>query len=129
VIATDIASTKARRDFLRDPRPAPHGCHIITNPPFGPRGKTAEAFILTGLARLEPGHVLALLLPADFDSAASRRELFGECPAFASKVVLTRRIVWFERRDGVREAPKENHAWYVWQQPRAAGPPTLRYAP
>ena len=55
------------RDFLRDEFPEQFD-GTITNPPYGPRGKTAEAFIETGLRRLGNGF-LALLLPADFDSA------------------------------------------------------------
>jgi hypothetical protein len=44
---------------------------------------------------------------------------------------LTRRIVWFERRDGERAAPKENHAWYCWQSTpvRTCLPPLTLYAP
>jgi hypothetical protein len=44
---------------------------------------------------------------------------------------MTRRIVWFERTDGEREAPKENHGWFIWQrtalQVRAA--PVTLYGP
>jgi hypothetical protein len=32
----------------------------------------------------------------DFDHAATRTYLFGGCPVFAKKVVLTKRIRWFE---------------------------------
>jgi hypothetical protein len=45
--------------------------------------------------------------------------------------VLTRRVVWFQRQDDKREAPKENSAWFLWQHsplriPRA---PVILYAP
>jgi hypothetical protein len=45
--------------------------------------------------------------------------------------VLTRRIVWFERTDNVREAPKENSAWFCWAYSplRAHRPPIILYAP
>jgi hypothetical protein len=91
---------------------------IITNPPGGPRNKTAEQFIAAGLRHLQQqgGGLLALLLPIDFDSAGSRRQWFADCQEFAAKIVLTKRIVWFERTDGKREAPKENHAWFLWQR-------------
>jgi hypothetical protein len=80
----------------------------ITNPPFGVQGKLAETFIAAGLRRTSPGGLLALLLPVDFDSAKTRAAFFRDCPHFIGKIVLTRRIVWFERTDGIREAPKEN---------------------
>jgi len=105
---------------------------MITNPAFGPRGKTAEAFIEAGLRRISRGEILALLLPADFDSAKTRARFFSACAAFLAKIVLTRRIVWFNRSDGEREAPKENHAWFVWSQPdvlRIRKQPIILYAP
>ena len=37
-----------------------------------------------------------MLLRVDYDSAATRRHLFADNPAFALKVVVTRRITWFE---------------------------------
>jgi hypothetical protein len=116
-------------DFTeRSRRYAPLFDAIVTNPPFGPRGTLATAFIQMGLWHLERrGEFLALLLPADFDSAGGRRELFGDCPRFAAKLVLTKRIVWFSRSDGVTEAPKENHAWFIWRA-EARGRPVLLYA-
>jgi hypothetical protein len=104
---------------------------IITNPPQGPRNSLAEAFVAAGLRHIGRGGLLALLLPSDFDSAARRRPLFHGCPWFTAKIVLTRRIVWFERADGVREAPKENHAWFLWQRTplRVPAPPRVLYGP
>jgi len=106
------------------------GC-IVTNPPGGPRNTLAEAFIETGLRALAPGQVLALLLPADFDCAGTRRRFFADCPHFRAKIVLTRRITWFARTDGIRAAPKENHAWYVWERTalRTRGQPLTLYGP
>jgi hypothetical protein len=42
-----------------------------------------------------------------------------------------KRIVWFERDDGMREAPKKNHAWFVWQRSplRVRRVPVILYAP
>jgi hypothetical protein len=104
---------------------------IGTNPPFGQGGRLATTFIGAGLRRLRPGGVLALLLPCDFDSAKTRARYFGDCPHFVGKIVLTKRIVWFERADGVREAPKENHAWFLWQRSllRLHRPPAILYSP
>jgi hypothetical protein len=60
--------------------------------------------------------MLARLLPCDFDSAKTRARYFGDCPEFVGKIVLRERIVWFPRSDGIREAPKENSAWFLWER-------------
>ena len=107
-------------------------CDLISNPPFGRAGRLAEVFIESGLRRLSPGGILALLLPADFDSAKTRARFFRDCPQFTAKIVLTRRIVWFKRSDGIREQPKENSAWFLWNNvPRfhTQRAPIIRYAP
>lgn len=130
VYCTDIAEYGYPLDALFDfvsrqclDLPEPHD--TISNPPFGLRGRTAEAFIEAGLRRMSRGE------PADFDSAKTRVRFFGDCPAFLAKIVLTKRIVWFERSDGIREAPKENSAWYLWSQPDALRirRPIILYAP
>jgi hypothetical protein len=101
-------------DFLTNEGPLrPSFDGIITNPPFGLRGKLAEAFMETGLRRMGEGF-LALLLPADFDSARTRARLFGDCPQFAGKIVLTRRVKWFEHPTKPNRQPKENSAWFLW---------------
>ena len=67
-------------DFLSGRTPDLPRCDgIITNPPFGPKGKTAEAFIACGLQLIANGYMdfLALLLPHDFDSAKTRTHLRG----------------------------------------------------
>jgi len=104
---------------------------IVTNPPGGARNGLAERFIETGLQHIARGGLLALLLPADFDCAGSRRRFFADCPLFRAKLVLTRRIVWFIRPDGKREAPKENHSWFIWERTalRVRVPPLTLYAP
>jgi hypothetical protein len=62
----------------------------------------------------------------------SRVHLFRDCECFAGKIVLTRRVVWFQRHDGVREAPKENSAWFTWSSGRELfdrqRSPIIRYA-
>jgi hypothetical protein len=64
-----------------------------------------------------------MLLRVDYDSAITRRHLFADCQAFATKLVLTRRIVWFEPKIA---SPSENHAWFVWSW-RHEGAPTIAY--
>jgi hypothetical protein len=94
---------------------------VITNPPYGYQGKTACAFIRHALALKVP-HV-AFLLPVDFDSALTRALMFGDCPVFAGKIVLRRRIKWFPGDSG----PSTNHAWFLWDRAHR-GLPVLRYA-
>jgi hypothetical protein len=98
---------------------------IVTNPPY----TDSAVFVQHAIDLMMPrsGYV-AMLLPIDYDSAKSRRELFADCPVFAGKIVLLRRIVWFERDDGKRAQPSENHAWYLWSW-TPHGRPTIRYAP
>jgi hypothetical protein len=119
-------------DFLsaRNPKPDRFDA-MITNPPFGQRGKLAEAFIEIGLKRLTPGGLLALLLPCDFDSAKTRTCYFGDCLHFVGKIVLRQRVIWFKRDDGKREQPKENSAWFLWQRSplRLHRPPAILYSP
>jgi hypothetical protein len=43
---------------------------------------------------------------------------------FAKKVVLTKRIRWFEDSVG---SPSFNHCWMIWDR-QHRGPPTLAYA-
>jgi hypothetical protein len=126
VFASDIVSYGQHQDVVHDflsptmPAGLPAIDALITNPPFGPRGRLATEFIEIGLKYvLERNALLALLLPTDFDAAKTRRHLFGGW--------LTKRCVWFPRTDGKREAPKENTSWYVWQA--HDGPPVLLYGP
>jgi hypothetical protein len=93
---------------------------IVTNPPY----QHAAAFIERALLLTEPHGFVAMLLRTDFDHAQGRQHLFSACEEFAKKIVLTRRIKWFEDSNG---APSFNHAWFVWDH-RHQGPPTLAYA-
>jgi len=98
---------------------------IITNPPF----QFAQQFIERSLELTyrDQGFV-AMLLRADYDHAKSRRHLFAECGAFAKRIVLTRRIVWFvDPLTGKPKAsPSENHAWLCWDHTHR-GPATIAY--
>jgi len=103
-----------------------------TNPAYGQGGKLATAFVVAGLSRIRRhGGMLALLLPCDFDSAKTRTRYFGDCPEYVAKIVLRRRVVWFERNDGKREQPRENHAWFLWQRSllRVRPAPVMLYSP
>lgn len=93
---------------------------IITNPPYS----TAANFcgFSAGLMRSRKGFV-AMLLRTDFDHAKRRRHLFAEHPAFAKKVVLTKRIQWFEDS---KSSPSFNHAWFIWDWQNDA-PPVISY--
>jgi hypothetical protein len=94
---------------------------IITNPPYA----LATQFIAHALCLTAPYGFVAMLLRTDFDHAKSRTNLFGKCGAFSKKIVLTKRIKWFEDSKG---QPSFNHAWFVWDWTNLA-PPVLKYAP
>jgi hypothetical protein len=110
-------------DFLRkDSLPDARITAVVTNPPWGPAGKLACAFIEHAV-KLAP--VTAMLLKIDFDSAKTRTPLFRDCPAFAGKIILLDRIVWFQTEGA--PGPSENHAWFIWNA-RHKGLPTIAYA-
>jgi predicted RNA methylase len=135
VFASDVDAhpgLDAQFDFLMAGLPAGlrqyDGC--VTNPPWGQGNRLAVAFIESGLHRIASnGGFLALLLPTDFDSARTRLHLFHDA-RFVARISLTSRPVWFERTDGMKAAPKENCAWFVWQRQvlRSPPPPIARHA-
>lgn len=99
---------------------------IITNPPY----ERATEFCEVSLAKTkETGGIVAMLLRTDFDHAKTRQHLFSKHPAFAKKVVLTKRITWFEPEPGSKgKSPSFNHAWFIWDW-KHEGAPTLAYGP
>lgn len=99
---------------------------IITNPPY----EKATEFCEHALEVMKPQNgIVAMLLRTDFDHAKSRSHLFRDCPAFAKKVVLTKRIVWFEPEPGAKgKSPSFNHAWFIWDWWNR-GAPVLAYGP
>ena len=124
VYATDIHEGS---DFLSYVATAGEAVNaIITNPPY----ELATQFCEHALRLMEPcAGMVAMLLRTDFDHAKSRAYLFRDCPAFAKKVVLTRRIAWFVEANGKPKAsPSFNHAWYIWDW-RNSGAPTIAYGP
>jgi hypothetical protein len=94
---------------------------IVTNPPY----VLAQEFIEHALDLMRPYGFVAMLLRTDFDHAKTRQNLFANHRAFAKKVVLTKRIQWFENSKG---SPSFNHAWFIWDWDHD-GPPTLAYGP
>jgi hypothetical protein len=116
VEASDIADG---RDFLQTP--AIFNCDaIVTNPPYS----RAREFIEHAIKLMQPSMgKVAMLLRSDFDHARTRQHLFGKCLIFAKRLVLTRRIVWF---DNPKAAPSFNHPWYIWDW-KHVSPPVLAY--
>jgi len=127
VLATDIAEQGLMRfDFLGMEVPPCNTQAIITNPPYELATEFCERALM--LTEANSGFV-AILLRTDFDHAKSRTHLFRDCPAFAKKLVLMKRIVWFADENGKPKAsPSYNHAWYVWDW-KHEGPPTIAYGP
>lgn len=115
VHATDIEQGE---DFLAFEGAGLFTDAVVTNPPY----VHAQKFIERALCVAE--HV-AMLLRTDFDHAKTRQHLFSMSPRFAKKVVLTKRIQWFEDSKG---QPSFNHAWFIWDW-QHKGPPTLAYGP
>ena len=97
---------------------------IVTNPPFN---RMAEKFIRHGIELLKPVNGwMAMLLPVDFDSGKTRKDMFGMCGGYAGKLVLTSRIIWFERDDGT-DNPSANHAWFMWDFSKKRQTPRIYY--
>jgi hypothetical protein len=127
VVSTDL---KNGIDFLDEktwpPNIAQRADAVVTNPPYGIQGKMAEKFIEQALALTRPRNgLVAMLLKVDFDSGATRRRFFADCPAWACKLVLLKRIIWFESRNGM--GPSDNHAWFLWSW-RYTGSPMIAYS-
>ncbi len=122
VHSTDISSG---HDFLRMTNHN-HANAIITNPPY----TLATEFCEHALRLMEPvGGVVAMLLRTDFDHAKGRTHLFRDCPAFAKKLVLMKRIMWFEPEPGVKgKSPSFNHCWMIWDW-QHDGAPTVAWGP
>jgi hypothetical protein len=119
VTATDI---ETGNDFLETAcLPHINITAIVTNPPY----ELAREFIEHSLKLLPLVGTVAMLLRTDFDHAKTRQHLFGNCPHFWAKIVLTKRIKWFEDSKG---QPSFNHAWFIWRIGNREAP-TLAYGP
>lgn len=112
-------------DFLKHTED--QDCDLITNPPYGKGGRLAVQFIRHALTITQKNRrKVAMLLRVDFDSASTRRHIFGDHPAFAAKYTLTKRIRWANLRQvddtgKPTPGPTDNHAWYVWDWSRRPG--------
>jgi hypothetical protein len=124
VRASDVHETDD--DFLKMDKAPDRTDMIITNPPY----EAAQKFIEQALVLMKPCRgLVAMLLRCDFDHAKSRTHLFRDCPAFAKKVALNKRIAWFVEADGKPKAsPSFNHAWFIWDW-RHDGPAVIAYGP
>jgi hypothetical protein len=112
VLATDIAYEDSY-DFL-----SPGMCdafydNIVTNPPYS----LATQFIERALFYSQ--RKVAMLLRNEFDCAKSRQHLFGNCPQFAMKLVLTKRPKWF---DDDKASPRHNFSWFIWDWDNNSAP-------
>lgn len=123
ITGTDIATGG---DFLKLGIVALMIDAVITNPPY----ELATEFCEHALRIMEARNgLVAMLLRTDFDHAKTRSHLFRDCPAFAKKVVLTKRIQWFEPEPGAKgKSPSFNHCWMIWDW-KHSGPPTIAYGP
>src|SRR5262249_49512709 len=110
VVASDITQGG---DFLRQV-PETGVRAIITNPP----NALPQQFIERAL-RFDNTRIVAMLLRTDFDHAARRVHLFADCAMFAKRVVLTKRIRWFEGSNG---SPSFNHCWMIWDRQHGGQP-------
>ena len=131
VYATDIIDRGYRGftrklDFLTATAMPPDIDVTVTNPPGGPQNITAVKFIETALRLMRGTELLCLLLPVDFDSGVTRWHLFGNCPAWLGKIVLTDRPKWWDA-PGNKNDPKEDYSWYLWSHANN-DVPRLRYA-
>ena len=99
---------------------------VITNPPF----RLAQRFIERALDLTRPGRgAVAMLLGVDYDSAKTRQHLFGKCPMFAKKLVLTRRIVWVGMDGPGRHLRRTMHGSYGTIVMKVRRPSYIKVAP
>lgn len=91
---------------------------IITNPPYGPQGKLAEAFTRLAITYTEFNcGCAAMLLPVDWDAAKTRHDIFEDFPGHVTKITLTERIRWTNLPQS-KSGPSQNHAWFIWDHSR-----------
>jgi hypothetical protein len=124
-------------DFLAC-RNMPSGCRsIVTNPPYGDTGshkgqaKSSAAmldFIRHALALTASVQgQLALLVRLQWIAGRRAADVLSGGP-FATVVVLTQRIQWFDMGERTNTA-QHHHAWVVFDHDHQAGsPPALLYA-
>ncbi len=127
VYPSDIHPTApdiVRQDFFTARSDVGWGA-IVTNPPYNQAREFIErALSLTKTPRRSRvGGKVAMLLRNEYDSAKTRQHLFGNCPQFALKLVLTKRPRWFA---GKGASPRHNFSWFVWDWAHE-GPAEIRW--
>jgi hypothetical protein len=125
VLATDINEYAQMnicgKDFLsQDASISDWPEAIITNPPYN---KASEFVRKSVQLMMRRNGFVAMLLPENFDCAKGRMDLFGYCPVYSGKVVLTRRIKWFDGEG----SPSSNHAWFLWDALSDLSGPKIHY--
>jgi hypothetical protein len=126
VIDTDIAQGAAYDFFAFARLPRRSVGAIITNPPFGRDGARFVRHALSLLPNMAPPQLACFLFPTDYDHAVTRQDIFGN-GVFLGEVKLTKRIVWFARKDGTA-APSEWHSWFLFRPRLVPGDPFVRFA-
>ena len=140
VVSSDIADRGFGTpgvDFLAC-REVPAGCRsLVTNPPYGDSGLHAgqsrsltamlgflrHALMLTAAVQGQ----LALLVRLQWIAGQRVAAVMSGAP-FSAVVVLTHRILWFERGEDTKPA-QHHHAWVVFDHAHPPGqPPALLYA-
>ncbi len=82
---------------------------IITNPPYG---TLADQFVAAALELAAPvDGMVAMFMRNEWDCGDKRTARFFEHPAYAMKIVATKRPRWIAGSTG---SPRHNYAWYVW---------------
>lgn len=113
VIGSDIvplADNIFEADFLHS-TPKQDFDAIVTNQPFG---EMVTAFMARGVEHIRRGNckVVAMLGRNELDSSGKERtHLFGNCPEYAAKVVMTWRPKWIADSKG---SPRHSYAWFIW---------------
>lgn len=85
---------------------------IISNFPYGP---LADKCLAQALRLTEPsGGSVCALFPFGFDAGRGRKGLIAYHPAFAAKVLCSKRIRWTNIRQA-ENGPSGDHAWFIWE--------------
>lgn len=88
---------------------------IISNPPYGEKSELALRFLAHALDVTEAsGGSVVFLLPFTFDANRPRRGLFGYHPAYATKVLCSRRIRWRNIAQA-KNGPSTEHALFIYE--------------
>jgi hypothetical protein len=125
VISTDLIDRGYGHggiDFLKAGRMAGKSNAIITNPPYG---ELADEFLAAALELTAPvDGLVAMFLRNEWDCGDKRTAKFFEHPAFAMKIVVTKRPRWIE---GSKGSPRHNFSWFVWDWRNRGAPASIHH--